>query len=306
MFLDLVTVGAFTVACLIVYTMGMMLTRLRKPAQQLVGLGVSLPADVSGRGKRAVGQLRGANEDRSDSLDLELSRAGWYNANSRERFLRFRGALVVYTSLATAAACFTLALDDFELGVQVAVAGGVVAILMWALSRLYLRTIGRQRVLRIRRAIPDALDLLTMCLSGGLPLNRAFQYVSQEVSSAHPDLATEFTIVQRHAEMRSLDFAFRQFAKRVDVPEVQSLSSLVTQGQRLGTDISTAIRDYADNTRLRRRQTADERANKASVKMLFPLTLCLLPSVFMILWGPSVLELYTFLQSFQGVSAAGG
>ncbi|MEO8493459.1 MAG: type II secretion system F family protein [Planctomycetota bacterium] len=303
MVLDFVTAGAFAIACLIVYTVGMLLSRMRKPVQQLAGLGVAIPGDVSVAGSRLAPQLPHAPDDRGDALDLELSRAGWYKANARARFLSFRGALVIYSSLATSAACFVIAIEDFTLGGQVAVAGGAIAIMIWALPRLYLRSIAQQRVKRIRRAIPDALDLLTMCLSGGLPLNRAFRYVTEEVSAAHPDLATEFTIVQRHTEMRSLDFAFRQFAKRIDVPEVQSLSALITQGQRLGTDIATAIRDYADNTRLWRRQTADERANKASVKMLFPLTLCLLPSVFMILWGPSVLELWTFLQSFQGASS---
>ncbi len=304
MFLDFATIGAFTIAFLIVYSIGMVLTRLRRPTQQLAGLGDVVPADVMLPVGRPSAQLSPSNAEASfEQLDLELSRAGWYRVDARERFLRFRGTLVISWSLATAAACFLLAVEDFLLGAKVALVGGAVAILIWALPRLYLRAAGQSRLKRIRRAIPDALDLMTMCLSGGLPLNRAFRYVSEELASAHPDLSTEFTIVQRHGEMRSLDFAFRQFAKRIDVPEVQSLSALVTQSQRLGTDISTAIRNYADNTRLRRRQSADERANKASVKMLFPLTLCLLPSVFMILWGPSVLELWTFLQSFQGTAA---
>ncbi len=306
MFLDFATIGAFTIAFLIVYSIGLAVTRLRRPTQQLAGLGDVVPADVMLPVGRPSAQLSGVDEEaRFELLDLELSRAGWYKADSRERFLTFRGTLVIFVSLATAAACFVLALEDFATGAAVALVGGAFAMLLWALPQLYLRSAGQQRLKRIRRAIPDALDLMTMCLSGGLPLSRAFRYVSQELASAHPDLSTEFTIVQRHGEMRSLDFAFRQFAKRIDVPEVQSLSALVTQSQRLGTDISTAIRNYADNTRLRRRQTADERANKASVKMLFPLTLCLLPSVFMILWGPSVLELWTFLQSFQGTSAGG-
>ena len=306
MLLDFVTIGAFAVAFLVVYVMGMALTRLRRPAQQLAGLGDVLPSDAMLPVGRAAARLPGPNDDaRFEQMDLELSRAGWYKADSRERFLKIRATLVIFASLATAAACFTLALEDFKLGAQVAVAGGIFALLIWALPRLYLRAVGQRRLKRIRRAIPDALDLMTMCLSGGLPLNLAFQYVSRELSSAHPDLSTEFTIVQRHGDMRSLDFAFRQFAKRIDVPEVQSLSALITQSQRLGTDISTAIRNYADNTRLRRRQSADERANKASVKMLFPLTLCLLPSVFIILWGPSVLELWMFLQSFQGASTGG-
>jgi len=141
---------------------------------------------------------------------------------------------------------------------------------------------------------------MTMCLTGGLSLQDAFTHVSQEIYFAYPDLATEFLIVKRQSELRSSEFAFQQFSKRIDAPEIGSLAALITQGQRLGTDVVNSMREYADNIRLRRRQTADERSNKASVKMLFPLAFCLLPSAFIILWGPSLLELSKFLMSMQG------
>ena len=78
------------------------------------------------------------------------------------------------------------------------------------------------------------------------------------------------------------------------------MSALLTQGQRLGTNIVNAVYEYADGMRTRRRQEADERSSKTAVRMLFPITLCMLPSVFLVLTGPAMLELWKYLQTFDG------
>ena len=109
----------------------------------------------------------------------------------------------------------------------------------------------------------------------------------------------ELIIIRKQSDLASLDFAFKQFADRIDAPEVRSLAVLVSQGQRLGTSIVDSVRDYADSLRLKWRQTADEQASKAGAKLLFPVILCLLPAFFIILWGPAVLELWKFLQGFD-------
>lgn len=307
---DLIPILAFVATFLLIYLTGMAIVRLqRNPIRERLE-GIS-----AGAGPQPPGVFDGSNllidpdevvDHRHAKLDYELNQAGWYHLTARQEFLKLRNSFVFFCLMATAAAAFVLAINDFDMGLNLTLVGLALAALLWALPRLYLRMVGRRRVQRIRRAMPDALDLMSMCLSGGLPLTQAFSYVSREVFGSHPDLAVEFLIVRRHAEMRSFEFAFRKFAQRINAPEVASLSSLVEQGQRLGTDIGAAIRDYADGVRLRRRQSADERANKAGVKLLFPLTMCLLPSVFMILWGPSVIELWTFLSNFQGASAVAG
>jgi len=308
--LDILALSAFLTICLVVYLAGKAIARLnRNPIRERLAAATRDPdgslaalTDENLALDHTVPEIRDA-DPKFEALDIEISQAGWYAPNARRKFLSFRNGIVLFVFLATGAAVLVTGAVDFEFGAKLAVVGSLVGFFVWAMPRVYLRSLGQQRVARIRRAMPDALDLMTMCLSGGLPLTHAFSYVSREIFTAHPDLAVEFLIVQRHSEMRSFEFAFREFARRIDTPEVTSLSALVTQGQRLGTDIATSIRDYADAVRLRRRQSADERASKAGVKMLFPLTLCLLPSVFMILWGPSALELWTFLQSFQGASA---
>jgi tight adherence protein C len=153
----------------------------------------------------------------------------------------------------------------------------------------------KQRVDRIQRGLPDALDLVTMCVTGGLPLHEALERVSKELRFSNEDVAIEFEIIRRHADAHKMASALRHFAHRIDAPDVSALAALVTQTERLGTHVSTAICDYADSVRRAHRQFAEERANKTSIKMLFPVVLCLAPPIYILLCGPPVLKLRSFL-----------
>jgi len=233
-------------------------------------------------------------------LDRDLRKAGLYKPTARAEYLAIRNGLTIGAIIITAVLAAVVG-PDHEVAVVRIVAGGVAAALLcWAMPRIMLRMRGARRQLRIERSFPDALDMTSMSLSGGLSLPDALAYVSHEIYVAHPDLAVELLIVRQQANMISLDYAFNQFARRIDAPEILTMSALVAQAQRLGTDMVSSIRDYADSMRLKRRQTADERASKAGVKLLFPLVLCMLPSVFIILWGPAALQLYNFFTTFQG------
>lgn len=267
-----------------------------------------LAAD-SGRGRGAshsvaltdslVGQAT-ARSKAIETLDRELRRAGWYRATARQEFLAVRNAMAIIALIVTGTICVILGPARESMAIRTLGIGAIVAALGWSLPRVYLRGVGNARVRRIRRGLPDALDLMTMCLTGGLSLPEAFAHAAREIRFAHPDLAMELLIVREQSEMRSPELAFQQLSSRIDAPEIVSLSSLITQGLRLGTDVVSSIREYADTMRTRRRQTADERSNKAGVKLLFPLTMCLLPSVFIILWGPAVLDLVQRLQEGLG------
>ena len=100
------------------------------------------------------------------------------------------------------------------------IVGAAVTGMCWGLPRLVIRTRGKRRTERISRALPFALDMTVMCLSGGLTLRDALAHVTAEVGLTHPDLATELAIIQRQADMISMESAFRQFAQRIDSPEV--------------------------------------------------------------------------------------
>ena len=301
---DLVTVAGFLGVTILVFMVGVGLLQLQRDRIRERLLGVGRQGTVAGLsaspGLVDAIELPAETSGRDSALDQELRRAGWYRTTAKQQFRTYRYFALMVVIVITGAIAIVLGPERRVLVARTVVVGVAAAGLAWGLPRLYLRAIGNRRVGRIQRGLPDSLDLMTMCLTGGLSLSDAFDHVSREIAFAHRDLALELLIVKCQSELRSSEFAFQQFSRRIDLPDVVALASLITQGLRLGTDVVTSIRDHADNLRLRGRQLADERSNKASVKMLFPLTLCLLPSVFIILWGPSLMELFKFLKSMQG------
>jgi tight adherence protein C len=303
--LDLITIAGFFAFTGLVFSIGIAVLQLQRDRmrERLWGTPTGSETDlpwVRDGGPAGVPLLPSEGTGkRMVKLQQELLRAGWYRPTAMRDFLALRNGAIIFVLIFAGVLAVVFGPENPDL-VRATIQYGVGGlILVWALPRIYLRGAGNMRVQRIRRALPDALDLMTMCLTGGLSLHHAFEHVSREIWFAHPDLAKELQIVKQQTDLRSSEFAFQQFSRRIDAPEIVALSSLIAQGQRLGTDVVTSIREYADSIRLRRRQAADERSSKAGVKMLFPLTLCLLPSVFIILWGPSVLDLYLFLQQFE-------
>ena len=240
-----------------------------------------------------------------EGLDADLRRAGRYERNAGERFLALRNGLVVASVLLTGIAVAAIGPGQNRTLLIALVVGVFVSGILWGLPRVWLKFTGGWRVERLRRQFPDALDLTSMCLASGLSFQDALGHVGREIRFAHRDLADELDIVARQAEMMSLAEAFRQFASRADAPEIVSLSGLITQNQRLGTNLSEAVREFSEGMRLRRRQRAEAQANKAALKMLFPVNLCLLPSFVLLLWGPAILELIRFFRDFDAPANLG-
>lgn len=234
-----------------------------------------------------------------DSLNKDLRRAGYYKPSARSEFLALRNVLAIMCVLFTGITAVMVGPERTDLLATILVWGFGAAALAYILPWLFLKSQVRARLDRIRRGLPDAFDMLTMCLSGGLGINDSLANVSREIYSAHPDLGTELEIVRRQAEMGSLGEAFRQFAERIDIPETAALKGLIQQTERLGSNVVQAVKDFADDIRTRQRQTADERASKAGIKLLFPLVLCLAPATLIILWGPALLELRNFFRTFN-------
>ncbi len=176
------------------------------------------------------------------------------------------------------------------------IAGLVGAILLYSMPTLILGGMATARVQRIRYSLPDAIDMITMCMTGGLPLSHAMSRVSQELDTIHPDLACELRIMGRQLEVGSLDRALTQFAARVDVSEVQTLTVLVSQTEKQGGSVTGAFEEFADTVRRTQRQRAEEHGSKMAIKMLFPLVFCLAPPVYLLLLAPAVIELTNFVR----------
>ena len=142
--------------------------------------------------------------------------------------------------------------------------------------------------------------MLNMGVSQGLTVPASLKRIGPEITNVHSALAQELKIVNQQANVSSLSDALRSFSKRVDSPEVSSFTSLLLQSEATGTSISQALSDYSDSMRSSLRERADSRANAASFKLLFPTAMCLMPSVFLFLLGPAIVEMTNFFENTAG------
>jgi len=145
---------------------------------------------------------------------------------------------------------------------------------------------------RIRKAIPDCIDLLVICVDAGLGLDQAMLRVGQELAVSHPEINEELLQINREqrAGKQRVD-AWNSMAIRTKLPDIEAFVNMLVQTERFGTPIARALSSFADGMRLRRRQLAEERAAKTTVKMIFPLVLFVFPCMFIVLLGPAIIDI---------------
>jgi tight adherence protein C len=294
MWIDIATVAAFCATTLVTLVFGLTVVRTRQRVRNI--------ADVTKRERNprpssfgralagAIPQFSGEPE----SLDQDLKRAGFYGPYALVEFLAARNFIVIGTLIVGGAAA-VIADPATRLPRIILIATAATAVVAYLLPRSVLHAQSRRRLGRIQRGLPDALDIIRMCITGGLPLRDSLERVAQEVEFFHPDIAVEFEVVRRHAEADTMQKALKEFARRMNAPDVNALSSLVSQTERTGTHIATAVTEFADSVRRQYRQRAEERASKTSIKMLFPVVLCLAPPVFILMLAPPLLQLRKFI-----------
>jgi len=166
------------------------------------------------------------------------------------------------------------------------------AILGMKLPVILLRTEIKKRCAEIAYNLPDALDLLVVCVEAGLGLDAALTRVSTEQMRTCPVIAKELGRVSKDV-MAGIPRAeaFRNLGLRNNVPDLRSFVALLIQTDKLGTSIAQSLRVYADTVRTKRRQRAEKLAAEASIKMVIPLVLFILPSMFVVLLGPAIINL---------------
>ncbi len=149
-----------------------------------------------------------------------------------------------------------------------------------------------RRQKQIRRGLPNALDLLVVCVESGLGLDQAIVQVSKELESGHPEISEEFAMVtlELKAGKRRVE-ALRNLAERTAVDDLKKLVAVLIQADRFGTGISQSLRAHSDFMRVQARQQAEEKAAKLGVKLVFPIFFCILPSLFVVTVGPVVVRI---------------
>jgi tight adherence protein C len=157
------------------------------------------------------------------------------------------------------------------------------------------KTAGRRK--RIRRSIPDALDLMVICVEAGLGLDQALLRIGDELAVSHPDIHEEFLQVNREQRAgRPRLEAWQNLADRTEIEEFNSFVSMLTQTDKFGTPIVRAMSRFSEEIRSKRRQMAEEAASKTKIKIIFPLVLCIFPCIFIVLLAPAVLNIMSGLQ----------
>jgi len=229
-------------------------------------------------------------------LQARLVHAGFYSRPAMGLFLGVK-MLLIGAPIVMGLAAALFGLQPMTYSITYGLVGGAVGMMA---PGLWLDWVKRKRQFNLRRALPDALDVVVICLEGGLSLQAAFQRVATALRSAHPLLATEMNILQREIQLgRSTGEAMRQFADRSDLEEVRSLATVVLQAERLGSSVVKSFRVYADSFRIKRLQRAEEMAQKASTKIVFPTILFIFPAILFVIAAPAVFLLLDLFAAMQ-------
>jgi len=271
-------------------------TRLDSRLQDLRGR----DGDEFGRDEDSIRQLARAtlpkmgkplvptDEDERTVLQARLSHAGLYSRQAMAFFLGVKLLLMLGPAL------IALALGSLGLvPISHALIGGAglgMAGMIGPSFWLDKMKVWRQTCLR--RSLPDALDVLVICMEGGLSLPGSLWRVSDELRTAHPLLASELRIVQREVQLgRSSGEALRHLGERSDLEEIRSLAAVIIQADRYGAGLVKSLAVHAETLRIKRRQQAEEKAQKAGLKVLFPTVLFIFPAMFVVILGPAMIRI---------------
>jgi tight adherence protein C len=218
---------------------------------------------------------------------LRLIRAGF---RSELAFQNYMASKVVFALLlpgiyVTAQAFYRFTPDVILISCFLLVGG-------FFLPNLYIWLVTKGRQDGMTKALPDALDLMVVCVEAGLGLDMTFKRVGDEVRPINKDLSEEFRLTNLEIRAgRARDESFKDMATRTGVPEIHNLMTVLVQTSRFGTSLAKALRVHADAMRIKRRQRAEEQAAKSTVKLIFPLVLFIFPAIFVVLVGPAAIQI---------------
>jgi len=213
---------------------------------------------------------------------LWLIQAGYRNA---QHVTIYRGLRVLFAALAFVSVFIFTGFSSPALLLGVTAFG-------FFIPRFLLKRKLKERQLRLRLGLPDALDLTVICVEAGLSLDQAMMRVGDDLRTAHPELSGEFHLfdLETRAGKPRVE-ALRNLAERTGVEDIRALVGTLIQTDRFGTSVAQALRVHSDSLRTERRQRAEEQAAKTTVKMIIPLVLFVMPSLIFVTVGPAVIQL---------------
>jgi tight adherence protein C len=239
-------------------------------------------------GEAAARPFMPKSAENQSQLRKQLSHAGLYTASAMQMLV---GAKVIFLFSGVVLGYITGLLYGGSTAPWVGLYMG--ALIGFRLPTFWLKMAIRKRQRSLESALPDALDLMVVCVEAGLTLDAALQRVGQEIGMAHPEISREFGIT--HMETRvglpRID-ALRNLGQRTGSPALQSLAAMLVQTERFGTSIAQALRVHAESLRVKRQHAAEETAAKTTVKLAFPVVLFIFPTLLVVLGGPAFILFY--------------
>jgi tight adherence protein C len=232
------------------------------------------------------------SDEEMSTLREKLSQAGFRREYASKYFLASKTILGVALAGVSLAVGFAGGYEPKQTFGIAAFAGG----LGFMMPNLWLIIARSQRAEKIRNGLPDSLDLLVVSVESGLALDAGLMRVSDEMRHVHVDLAEEMQIATLETQMGvPRSEALENMARRSGVDEMRALVAVITQAEKFGTSVAKALRTQADALRVKRRQKAEERAQKTTVKLMLPLILFIFPSIFVVLLGPAAMKIIATL-----------
>ena len=253
---------------------------------------------ISRAAEFVAGKLPPSAETAS-SLQLKLLAAGYREQNAVAILYGLKLILMAGTALLMILFVFTSPTAPLVkiFGIGVGVLAG------FKLPDYFLAKRITRRKKQLRKALPDALDLIVVCAEAGLTIDRCFRNVAQQLGIVHPELCEEFRLftAEVNAGLRRKE-ALENLASRTQETEIRKFVAVLTQADRFGTSMADALRTHAEYLRVRRRQEAEEKASKVGVKLIFPIFFFIMPCMFLVTVGPAAVSI---MRQLGGLFAGG-
>ena len=246
-------------------------------------------AAVLERATQPLAETVSGNEKAMGQLKEKLVNAGFRRESAP---VVFKGIQLIVTAIGLfIGGVFGMLADGFSQALVLKAASGIV--IGFIVPKLILEYLVKRRKEKVFLGMPDALDLMVVCVEAGLAMDQAMRKVAEEMLKSHKDIGEEFSIANQQLQFgRSRAEVLQALGFRSGVDDLKQLAAILIQADKFGSSIAAALRVQSDSMRVKRRQIAEEKAAKTAVKMIFPLVLFIFPGIFVVLVGPAGISMY--------------
>ena len=241
--------------------------------------------------------LKPKNQKEANKLKQKLDEAGWRTENATQILSTLKVLSAGFGFFAGGG----VALLSNGANLWTFVYSLVAAVLFMFIPEIIIGFIAGKRKQNLFLGLPDALDLMVVCVEAGLGMDQALRRVADEMDNTHAVVAAEFKLCNQQLQMGSTrETVLTDLGQRNGVDDLKTLSSVMIQVDKFGTSVGKALRIQSEAMRTRRRQIAEEKASKTAVKLIFPLVLFIFPGIFVVLVGPAALTMINEMLPLMG------